>query len=262
MAACKVCNDPLIMEIEDEDGGVPQSVPDDLELRACGCHFHWQCFLDQSAEIAISLKCPSCGAELAANEAGPSVTNPFLRTSPGVSILTRYTSEGGVDEDLDILPTITEEAYVAANPGTRPARAYHVMCAEGDVEGIIDLLRDAEQQQPDDQEGGEPPMKAAQIIRYQDPLAGNKSGLHLAVERGQEEIIWLLLWMASSLPSHVFPEAAVQAAQAMGIQRPGGIPSAEDIRALKDDRGRTAEAVAAEIGGTAWAAALHPGNSS
>ena len=262
MAACKVCNDPLVMEIEDEDGGAPQSVPDDLELRVCGCHFHWQCFLYQSAEVAISLKCPSCGAQLAANEAGPSVTNPFLRTSPGVTILTRYTSEGGVDEDLDILPTITEEAYVAANPGTRPARAYHVMCAEGDVEGIIDLLRDTEQQQLDDQEGGEPPIKAPQIIRYQDPLAGNKSGLHLAVERGQEEIIWLLLWMASSLPSHVFPEAAVQAAQAMGIQRPGDVPPAEDIRALKDDRGRTAESVAAEMGGAVWSAVLHPGNSS
>ena len=264
MAACKVCNDPLIMEIEDDDGGDPQSVPDDLELRACGCHFHWQCFLDQSAEVAISLKCPSCGAQLAANQAGPSVTNPFLRASPGVSVLTRYTSEGGVDEDLDILPTITEEAYVAANPGTRPARAYHVMCAEGDVEGIIDLLRDAEQQQEEgDLEGEEPPLNPTQIIRYQDPLAGNQSGLHLAVERGQEEVVWLLLWMASSLPARVFPEAAVQAAQAMGIQRPGAaVPPAEDIRALQDDRGRTAEALAIEVGRGAWAVALHPGNSS
>lgn len=259
MATCKTCEDPLVLEVEDDDTGESQSVPDDLEL-PCGCHFHWQCLLDQSAEVAISLKCPSCGAQLAANAAGPSSTNPFLHSSSNVSIMTKYTSEGGADENLDILPTITEEAYLAANPEARPARAYHVMCGEGDIQGIIDVLRDADQTA-----GGDEPttMPVPQLIRYQDPLANMKSGLHLAVERGQEEVAWLLLWMASTLPTPVFPEAAVQAAQAMGIQRLDTSLS-EDIRALRDDRGRTAEAVAAEMDGV-WAAllqvnALHPSN--
>lgn len=38
MAACKLCEDPLVFQIEDGDGA--DEVPDDLELE-CGCHFHW-----------------------------------------------------------------------------------------------------------------------------------------------------------------------------------------------------------------------------
>ncbi|XXH03884.1 hypothetical protein Hte_010292 [Hypoxylon texense] len=259
MAACKVCENPLVIEVDDEDGSDEvQLVPDDLET-SCGCHFHWQCLLDQAAELAISLKCPSCDSGLASNEAGPSVTNPFLQSAPGAAILTRYTNEGGVQENYDILPAITEEAYLEANPEARPARAYHVMCSEGDVGGIVDLLRDAEQAGGD----GEPTMNAAQLIRYQDPLADAKSGLHLAVEKGQEEVVWLLLWMASTLGTGAFPAPAVQAAEAMGIQRPSALAS-DDIRALTDNQGRTAEAVAAQMGGP-WttileSGALHPGS--
>ncbi len=262
MTTCKACEDPLTLEVQDEDTGESQSVPDDLEL-SCGCHFHWQCLLDQHAPLAISLRCPSCGAQLAVTGPGPSAINPALHASPNVSVPARYTSEGGVDESLDILPAIAEEAYLAACPEARPARAYHVMCAEGDVEGIVDVLRDADRADggnggwEEEEEEEEPAtMEAPQLIRYQDPLGGMKSGLHLAVERGQEEVVWLLLWMASSLPAHAFPEAAVRAAQAQGIQRLDTGPL-EDIRALRDDRGRTAEAIAAEMGGGGvWAAAL------
>ncbi|CAJ2502660.1 Uu.00g100540.m01.CDS01 [Anthostomella pinea] len=260
-ATCKVCDDPLVLEVDDdEEGGnaETQPVPDDLEL-SCGCHFHWQCLLDQSSEIAISLKCPSCDSQVAANTAGPSVTNPFLHASSGASILTRYKNEGGVQENLDILPAVTEEAYLEANPAARPARAFHVMCCEGDFGGIVELLRDADQA-----DGEEPTMDPAQLLRYQDPLADKKSGLHLAVEKRQEEVVWLLLWIASSLSTETFPEPAMQAAQAMGLHRPATSAS-DDIRSLRDDQGRTAETVAAEMGGV-WAAmlqagALHPGSS-
>ncbi|KAK7754011.1 hypothetical protein SLS62_004110 [Diatrype stigma] len=258
---CKACDDPLILEIQDDDedtgagsSSAPQSVPDDLEL-PCGCHFHWQCLLDQAAEVATSLKCPSCGSPLA-------TTN----TSASASIVTRYTSEGGVDADLDILPALAEEAYLAANPAARPARAFHVMCAEGDAEGIVDLLRDADSNPSSNEEEEEPSMPVPRLLRYQDPLAHGKSGLHLAVERGQEEVVWLLLWVASALPARAFPEAAVRGALALGLQQRPGTAPAEDIRALTDDRGRTAEAVATEIGaGGPWAAVLpagvlHPGN--
>ncbi|KAI2638800.1 hypothetical protein GGS26DRAFT_358424 [Hypomontagnella submonticulosa] len=255
--ACQVCVQPLNLEVDDDDGSdEPQLIPDDLEL-SCGCHYHWQCLLDQAAELAISLKCPTCDTELAANIAGPSSTNQFLPSTHGATILTRYTNEGGVQENYDILPAITEEAYLEANPEARPARAYHVMCSEGDVEGIVELLRDAEQADAD-----EPMMNSSQLIRYQDPLGDSKTGLHLAVERGQEEVIWLLLWIASTLPTGAFPEPAVQTAQAMGIQRPSTLAS-EDIRALTDNQGRTAEAVAAQMGGI-WtqvveSGVLHPG---
>lgn len=192
------------------------------------------------------------------NVAGPSVTNPFLQSAPGAAILTRYTNEGGVQDNYDILPAITEEAYLEANPEARPARAFHVMCSEGDVGGIVELLRDAEQA-----EGNEPMMDAARLVRYQDPLADSKSGLHLAVEKGQEEVVWLLLWIASTLGTEAFPGPAVQAAHSMGVQRPSTLAS-EDIRALTDNQGRTSETVAAQIAGF-WtkildSGALHPGS--
>ncbi|KAH8671152.1 hypothetical protein BX600DRAFT_434275 [Xylariales sp. PMI_506] len=255
MASCKVCDEPLLLQLDDDvfEGGEPQSIPDDLEL-ACGCHFHWQCLMDQAAEVGISLSCPSCKTQLATNQAGPSVTNPFLHATSGASILARYHNEGGLQEGYDILPEITEEAYLAANPEARPARAFHVMCSEGDVEGILEVLKDAEQPS---EEGDDPKLGALKLLRYQDPLGGSKSGVHLAIEKGQEEVVWLLLWLASPLPAHAFPEAAVNTAAAMGINRPTTV-RAEDIRLLQDDGGRTAEAVAAEMDGL-WRAMINAG---
>ncbi|KAI1183002.1 hypothetical protein F5B17DRAFT_156285 [Nemania serpens] len=258
ISVCRICEDPLVVEVDDEDGenANPPTVPDDLEL-PCACHFHWQCLLDQSADVVTSLKCPSCQSSLAENNAGSSATTSSLPSTSGVSILTRYTNEGGVQEGLDILPAITEEAYLEANPHARPARAFHVMCSEGDVDGIVDLLRDIDQDE-------EPALSPAQLIRYQDPLAGMKSGLHLAIEQGREEVVWLLLWIASPLRTDAFPGPLREIAEAMGLQRPD-TPPFDDIRAIKDDRGRAAEAIAAERG-EPWIAllqanVLRPGSS-
>ncbi|KAI1211671.1 uncharacterized protein F4807DRAFT_398079 [Annulohypoxylon truncatum] len=254
MATCKVCEQPLVLEVEDEDGNDEQEfVPDDLEV-SCGCHFHWQCLLDQAAELAKSLKCPSCAAEIATRTAGPSTSNPFVQSVPGAAILTRYTNEGGIQENYDILPEVTEEAYVEANPEVLPARAYHVMCSTGDVENIVAILRETEQARTERHGRA---LSATQLIRYQDPLEDSKSGLHLAIEKGQEEVVWLLLWIASTLSTESFPRPAVQKAQAMGIQRPSALASG-DIRALKDNQGRTAEAAAAQMGDF-WTAILQSG---
>ncbi|KAI2640317.1 hypothetical protein GGS21DRAFT_412086 [Xylaria nigripes] len=237
---CKTCDDPLIVEIDGEDGDFAdlQTVPDDLEL-LCGCHFHWQCLLDQSSDVAMSLKCPSCQSPLARDSAGSSAANPLFQTS-GAPILTRYTNEGGIQEGLDIRPAIIEEAYLEANPQSRPARAFHIMCSEGDVNGIVDLLRDIDENGQE-----EATLSPAQLIRYQDPLANMKSGLHLAIEQDNEEVVWLLLWIASPLHADVFPVSLREIAWAMGLQRPA-ISSSDDIRLLRDDQGRIAEAIAAE----------------
>ncbi|KAI1270540.1 hypothetical protein F5Y18DRAFT_15433 [Xylariaceae sp. FL1019] len=250
-STCKVCEDPLVVEVEDEEENQsvdPRTIPDDLEL-SCGCHFHWQCLLDSSSEVAISLKCPSCQSLLAENSAGPSSTNAFLLTTAGVSIVTRYTNEGGVQDNLDILPAITEEAYLEANPQARPARAFQTMCGEGDVDGIVDLLRDVAQG-----EGDADTLSAADVIRYQDPLSDMKSGLHLAVEQQKEEVVWLLLWTASTLRTDVFPRPLREIATALGLERPN-TSTTDDIRALQDSRSRTAEALAAEKE-DAWTAML------
>ncbi|KAI1171494.1 hypothetical protein F4777DRAFT_50804 [Nemania sp. FL0916] len=257
---CMICEDPLVVEVEDEAGedSGPQTVPDDLEL-ACACHFHWQCLLDQSSDVAHSLKCPSCQSPLVENSAGSSMAQSSLSSMSDMFILTRYTNEGGIQEGLDILPAITEEAYLEANSQARPARAFHVMCSEGDVDGIVDLLRDIDQNS-----GDEPALSPAHLIRYQDPLANMKSGLHLAIENGREEVVWLLLWIASPLRTDAFPAPLREIAQAMGLPRPD-TPSSDDIRAIEDGQGRTAEAIAAEQEGP-WVAllqtnVLHPGSS-
>lgn len=184
--------------------------------------------LDQSSDVALSLKCPSCSSNLSASQPGPSVTNPFL-PAPGSAIITRYVNEGGIQENLDILPAITEEAYLESHPEARPARALHLMCTEGDVSGIVELLRDVSDEIQD----------LAAFIGYQDPLSNMKSGLHLAIEHSQEEVLWLLLWLCSTIPEELFPEQARHTAQAMEVGRLS-VTADKDVRALRDSQGRTA----------------------
>ncbi|KAM5352154.1 hypothetical protein ACJ41O_004877 [Fusarium nematophilum] len=248
MSLCKTCQEELVLRMEPEDdvddeAGAPSAgpssvsttVPDDLEL-PCGCHFHWQCLLDQSSDVALSLTCPSCSTYLPVNDPGPSVTNQFLSSPSGATILTRYINEGGVQENLDILPAITEEAYLEKHPHARPARALQVMCTEGDIGGIVELLHDASEENLD----------MASLIRYQDPLADMKSGLHLAIENSQEETVWLLLWLCSTVPDTSFPGTARSVAQALGVGRLS-VSAEGDIRGLRDSHGRTAGDVAQQI---------------
>lgn len=240
MAACKACNEPLLVAIGAEDSDdEEQTVPDDLEL-TCGCHFHWQCLMDQASQVALSLKCPSCDTYLPVNASGPSATNPFLPSSQATPILTRYTNEGGVQDALDIFPTLTEEAFLAAHPEARPARAMHTMAAEGDVTGIVDLLADVDADEEVD-------ANAIELLGWTDPLNGGRSALHVAIESRQEEVFWLLLWLASALPNNSFPPAAIEAAEGLGLPR-RDVPVNEDLRFIKDERGRSPSQIASEIG--------------
>lgn len=124
------------------------------------------------------------------------------------------------------------------------------MCAEGDVAGIVELLKALEE---DADEGD---MSPSELLRFQDPLDGMKTGLHVAVERNQQEALWLLLWLASSIPSHAFPEEVAQAAATMDAGR--GTAGGVDIRSLKDEGGKTPEDVASGMGNT-WAGILGAG---
>lgn len=244
MATCKVCDEPLLVPVDDDEeiegpsSSTPQTVPDDLQL-PCGCHYHWQCCLDQASHIALNLTCPSCDAHLVANTTGPSVTNPIFHTSQAQpAILCRYESDGGVEENYNILPTLTEEAYLESHPDERRPRAFLTMCGEGDVLGAVELLKDAAAEGQD--------VRA--IVLYRDSLVNGKSALHLAVEKGQEEAVWLLLYLGSpKLSLDSFPQEALAAAQSMGIDRmpPGG----QDIASLRDEAGASAEDYAREMAG-------------
>ncbi|RDW57989.1 hypothetical protein BP6252_13400 [Coleophoma cylindrospora] len=259
MATCKICAQDLFLELDPEDfdeatsssaGGSSTKVPDDLQTR-CGCHFHWQCLLDESPKVALSLACPSCNASIASTVPGPSATNAiYPAESQQPRILTRYHNEGGLQENLDILPLVTEEAYLDANPAARPARAYMTMCGEGDVSGIWELLKGIEED-PDEDD-----MSPADLLRFQDPLDGLKTGLHVALEKSQQETVFLLLWLASHLPTELFPEELIQAAMAMGAER--GTAHGVDIRSLCDEQGRSAFDIATGMGST-WSSLLQAG---
>lgn len=181
------------------------------------------------------MKCPSCSQTLVDQNTQPR------------QLFTRYVNEGGVQDALDILPLITEEAYLDAHPSARPARAYLTMAGEGDVSGIVEIL----QALTDDADEGD--MAPAELIRYQDPLEGLKSALHVAVERGQQEVVWLLLWIGSGMDSHDFPEEVVAAAYGLGAGREFA-QAGVDVRGLRDEQERSAGDVARALGG--WEAFL------
>ncbi|KAK4152134.1 hypothetical protein C8A00DRAFT_35211 [Chaetomidium leptoderma] len=258
---CKSCHDPLTLTLDPEESGdEDQTVPDDL-LLPCGCHFHWQCLLEQSTTVTSSLTCPSCssylpsttaaGSSSAASSASSSTTThqpPPTTTTP--TILTRYTNEGGVQPNLNIYPTLAEESFVTTHPEARAARAFHTLASEGDTEGMVELLTDLDDDDDPTPEKDEIRLTATQLLVWRDPLNGGRSALHVALEARQEEVVWLLLWLGSAAKGEDFPEAVVQVAQAMGLPRRAGLLSGEeeDVRLVRDGSGRTAGDVCLELG--------------
>lgn len=177
------------------------------------------------------MKCPSCQTYLATGEAGPS-SSASGGPRPGSAILTQYKNEGGLQANLDILPAVTEEAYLSNNPEARPARAFQLMCSEGDVGGMVELLEDIDG-------AGDENISVLSVLRYQDPLSNMKTGLHLAIERGQVDVAFLLLWLCSSASDTEFPEDGRNTAQILGLGRLT-LDGNADIRLLKDGNGLTA----------------------
>jgi hypothetical protein len=198
---------------------------------------HRQCLMDEAESVISFASCPTCHTSLAA-AAGSSTA------SPGIPVT--YSNEGGIQENLDIFPNLKEEAYLASNPEARPARAYLTFCSEGDIINIIEMLRDFGENDEGEEEGQA--VSPAQILRYQDPLNGQKSALHVAVENGQADVVWTLLWLASSLPDEAFPHEALGLAQSVGASRTFA-QDGQDIRSLRNENGQTAADLAQQIGG-------------
>ncbi|KAF1836392.1 hypothetical protein BDW02DRAFT_567139 [Decorospora gaudefroyi] len=256
MSGCVICNKPLEVEIEhnsdpeNENGAsssskalaaAPETVPDDVQL-TCGCHFHWDCLLS-AYEIT---SCPNCAKDIAT-------------TGDGVQkVLCTLNNEGGLQEDLDILPLLTEESYLKAYPEDRKARAFLEFCREGDYKAVVDMLLDDEVDETEADAEGDVEMSCTdhpekelgidRMLRYQDPIGDMQSGLHAAVQAQSREVAWLLLLLASNLPLLDFPPQVFQEAEAMGIMR-GLTEDKIDIRSLRDENGKTAEDIAREVGG-------------
>ncbi|KAF2402398.1 hypothetical protein EJ06DRAFT_542136 [Trichodelitschia bisporula] len=242
MAHCVACQLPLMVEVEsDSDSGSDvemgessastarhgaETVPDDVHLQ-CGCHYHWQCLIDAYEQA----ECPNCGRTL------------WSTSDEGTNqVLCNLNNEGGLQENLDILPLLAEEAYLRHNPRERKAHAFIEFCREGDIDAVIGMLQD--------DDGDEVSMQDGQldILRYQDPLGNMQSGLHAAVTAESREIVWLLLLIASELELEKFPTEVLQQANVLGVERPDQRGKV-DIRKLRDIEGRSAEDVAVELGG-------------
>ena len=190
--------------------------------------------MDMAVSILSTLQCPSCHAGLNGDREGFPPGESSSYSQPLQEILVRYTNEGGIDDSLDILPFVKEEA----EPEGATARAFHVMCAAGDIDGTLELLHHA----------GDRVADIGDLIRYQDPLNGMKSGLHLAVENQHEGVAWLLLWLSSNLPLEAFPGEAREAAESISLCRLD-LGEGDDIRTLQDEHGNTAANLAEKRSG-------------
>lgn len=294
---CASCSRPLIVDVDEDDqddtSAMPGSsstratIPDDTRL-SCNCHFHWyprlpyppslpfsnqltilkrQCLLDSlPAPPLPPTTCPHCFTNLDT----PNPTQPFfsIPSDPSTptwppadllakSLLCDVYNEGGAQPGLDILPLLLEEQYLRAVPGARRCRALLEFCREGDLEAVVDMLRDGgdvedEDEQMDDENEDDEDEEAEQMdmLRYKDPLGEGQSALHAAVEGGSMEIVWALLWRASRLEEAAFPPGLRAQAEALGLQREHDIGEDKvDIRSLRDARGRSAEQVAGQLGG-------------
>lgn len=159
-------------------------------------------------------------------------------------------NEGGLQQGFDILPILKEESYLKAFPEERKCRAFLEFCAEGDLGAILDLVNGQEDEDDDFSVNGNGngSAKPIDVLRYQDPLGSMSTGLHVAIENGQEEVVWLLLLLASSLEPKNFPEDVLQAAETLGARR-GEQTGREDIRIIEDAAHRTAENLAEQLGG-------------
>ncbi|EXJ95537.1 hypothetical protein A1O1_00659 [Capronia coronata CBS 617.96] len=245
---CCSCHEPLLIDIEpDSDvedskaAAQVHSVPDDVEL-SCGCHYHWECFLD----AYTITQCPNCARDISS-----------LSSSGSQQVLVTLRNEGGVQEGYDILPAATEEAYLRAYPEERKGHAFLEFCREGDIDAIIHMIKD-EGEDEDEEEQEQEQGGHSDVLRYRGTFEGIEgSGLHVAIRYQQQEVAWLLLALGSQLDWDKFPAVVLQAMQGLGLSKEdrNGEP---DIRTLQDNDGRTPAALAKELGGV-WADWLREG---
>lgn len=152
---------------------------------------------------------------------------------------------------------MAEEIYLKAYPEERRCRAFLEFCGEGDVEAVVGLLNDddgdEEDEDEDDKMEGEGSghlegKKGIDVLRYQDQIGSNGTGLHVAIQNNRVEIAWLLLLLASSLDMAEFPVEVLQAAEGLGISREDQTDKV-DIRAIRNAEDITPEQRAMATGG-------------
>ena len=153
-------------------------------------------------------------------------------------ILCNLNNEGGLQEELDIMPHLIEDSYLKAYPEERKARAFVEFAREGDTSSMIDILKEEEgdNDRVKDQTSSE---GIVDLLRYQDPVSGMSSALHAAVNNSRLTAAWLLLWLASGLDTAKFPCEIASYVLALSLNWDNTVDKT-DTRALRDSERFTA----------------------
>jgi hypothetical protein len=177
-------------------------------------------------------ECPNCSKPLSS-----------LNAKGEQQVLCTVRNEGGVQQNFNILPSATDEAYLRTYPEERKGHAYLDFCRMGDIDALVHLI-----QNESGEEDSEGSQGSLDILRYTGSFEGIEgSGLHVAIRNNQQEVAWLMLVLGSSLNWSEFPPTVLRAMESLSLSKDDR--SAEpDIRTLKDNEGKTAAAVAKEIG--------------
>ena len=198
-----------------------------------------ECFL----EAYTITECPNCSKDISS-----------LSSSGQQQVLCTVRNEGGVQQNFDILPSATEEAYLRAYPEERRGHAYLEFCREGDIDAIIHMIKDTDDDDSDDDDMSGNAHPDTGFLSYTGTFEGIEgSGLHVAIRYRREDVAWLLLALGSTLDWSQFPPPVLQAMQSFGLSKEDRIAGV-DIRTLKDSQGRSPKALAEELGGlwTSW----------
>lgn len=165
-------------------------------------------------------------------------------------------NEGGVQDNYDILPSATEEAYLRAYPEERRGHAYLEFCREGDIDAIIHMIKDADENDDSGEEHEDQPD--TDFLTYSGTFEGIEgTGLHVAIRYGREDVAWLLLALASTLDWSQFPPPVLQAMTSLGLSKDDRVAGTE-IRSINDSDGRSPKALAEQLGGP-WQAWIDAG---
>ena len=179
--------------------------------------------------------CPNCASNITTQDAS------------GLRILCSVHNEGGLQENLDIMPALLEEAYLKLHPLEMKQRAFLELCRNGDLPAIIEMLKETQDDENADDSGNldmnRDKVFFVDMLSYRDPIGDQFSALHCAVQGKSREVVWLLLLLASDLDLHRFPAAVIQEAAALGLGR-DDVVGRSDLRSFRDALGRTAEQLA------------------
>lgn len=205
--------------------------------------YRWarECFL----EAYTITQCPNCSKDISS-----------LSPTGQQQVLCTVRNEGGVQNNFDILPSATEEAYLRAYPEERRGHAYLEFCRAGDLDAIIHMIKDTDD---DDDSGNEhEDQPDTGFLTYTGAFEGIEgSGLHVAIREGREDVAWLLLALASTLDWAQFPPPVLQAMTSLRLSKDDRV-AGTDIRTVNDSEGRSPKALAEQIGGP-WRAWIDSG---